>query len=362
MIVLLVSAAIAASPCGDRVWTGPPPLHEVRPSLDGASGAWQSTLPAGLEADLTATLEAARTALQPTAWDVAVVIPGAGAWTAHHGVSEGTPFYAASVGKLVTAALTFHLIDEGRLHLDQSVATWLPDLPNADRTTIRDLLGHTSGLFSFNADRRHHRRGGLLTTDEALDLTRQHPPAACPGTTWAYTNSGYTALAAIAAQVGQAPFADQLTDLLGGDVVVLRQDRPAPFMAAHPSGERFDVRTPGAAGPVASTATGLVSLLQRWLTGGLFDESHVATAFEPLHTMFGDPSLAYGLGVMRYRFPTDDGQLVTWYGHSGGTPFHRALVAWDPEVTAYFAVLAVGDVPVEAVAHKLRQAVARHRP
>ena len=37
------------------------------------------------------------------------------------------------------------LQDQGRLSLDDPVSNWLPDLPNADRVTLRMLASNTSG-------------------------------------------------------------------------------------------------------------------------------------------------------------------------------------------------------------------------
>jgi D-alanyl-D-alanine carboxypeptidase len=41
--------------------------------------------------------------------------------------------------------LLLELQDEGRLSLDDPVSKWLPDLPNADRVTLRMLANSTSG-------------------------------------------------------------------------------------------------------------------------------------------------------------------------------------------------------------------------
>jgi len=41
--------------------------------------------------------------------------------------------------------LLLQLQDRGRLSLDDPVSNWLPDLPNADRVTLRMLANSTSG-------------------------------------------------------------------------------------------------------------------------------------------------------------------------------------------------------------------------
>jgi CubicO group peptidase (beta-lactamase class C family) len=79
-------------------------------------------------------------------------------------MTADTVFWIASFTKLVTSIAALQLVDEGRLSLDQTVASILPDFadlpilegfdadgaavlrPASDAPTIRHLLTHTSGL------------------------------------------------------------------------------------------------------------------------------------------------------------------------------------------------------------------------
>src|ERR1044072_5277528 len=51
-----------------------------------------------------------------------------------------------SVSKMFTAVMIFQLIEDGKLSLNQNLATFFPQLPNADKITIEDMLYHRSGL------------------------------------------------------------------------------------------------------------------------------------------------------------------------------------------------------------------------
>ena len=60
-----------------------------------------------------------------------------------------TIFDLASLTKVIaTASLAMRAMDDGRLHLDDRVATWLDEWrgPDRERVTLRDLLTHSSGL------------------------------------------------------------------------------------------------------------------------------------------------------------------------------------------------------------------------
>lgn len=59
---------------------------------------------------------------------------------------------AGSIGKTYVAAVVLQLVQEGKLNLDDKIATWLgkepwfPRLPNAAELTLRMLMNHTSGV------------------------------------------------------------------------------------------------------------------------------------------------------------------------------------------------------------------------
>lgn len=57
-------------------------------------------------------------------------------------------FRYASISKMITAILVLQEVDQGKMALDEPVATYLRDsgIENADRITIRQLLAHRSGL------------------------------------------------------------------------------------------------------------------------------------------------------------------------------------------------------------------------
>ncbi|MCZ9344881.1 beta-lactamase family protein, partial [Streptomyces sp. TRM76130] len=81
----------------------------------------------------------------------------AGAWRGSAGVHDletGRPadpdgrFRAGSVTKVFTAAVALQLATEGRLDLDRTARSYLPDLIPATyaRVTVRQLLNHTHGI------------------------------------------------------------------------------------------------------------------------------------------------------------------------------------------------------------------------
>src|SRR5690606_10689170 len=61
-------------------------------------------------------------------------------------------FRIGSVSKMFTATIIFQLIEEKELHLNDNLADFMPNLPNANHITIETLLRHRSGLVNYTDD------------------------------------------------------------------------------------------------------------------------------------------------------------------------------------------------------------------
>lgn len=111
-----------------------------------------------LDPKLTARLEAAAVAAQrawrATGLSAGVVRDGELVWSTHVGsarvdpptpATDDTQTMIGSITKTFTAVLVMQMRDEGRLSLDDTLGTWLPDTQHAT-LTVRQMLSHSSGL------------------------------------------------------------------------------------------------------------------------------------------------------------------------------------------------------------------------
>jgi methyl acetate hydrolase len=122
-------------------------------------------------------------------------------------MSLDTVFWLASMTKLVTSVAALQLVEQGRVGLDEPLATRIPELttvrvltrfdsdgtpmlrPPRRAITLRHLLTHTSGfsLFIWNADILRYQNE---FAPETLDSSRKdwiNVPLACdPGERWEY--------------------------------------------------------------------------------------------------------------------------------------------------------------------------------
>lgn len=70
-------------------------------------------------------------------------------------INKKNVFSLASIGKTYTATAVLNLIENGKLQLDDPIKKYLPKeviegLVGAEKVTIRNLLGHTSGFYNYN--------------------------------------------------------------------------------------------------------------------------------------------------------------------------------------------------------------------
>jgi D-alanyl-D-alanine carboxypeptidase len=109
-------------------------------------------------------------------------------------------FRIASVTKTFVATVVLQLEAEGRLDIDDAVERWRPGLvPNGSSITLRELLNHTSGLFSFTDDPALTKAliadpGRHWSPHELLSVAFSHPALFPPGTGWSYSNTNYVLL------------------------------------------------------------------------------------------------------------------------------------------------------------------------
>src|SRR3569832_1079429 len=108
-------------------------------------------------------------------------------------VTPETVFHNASISKNILAAVLLQLVDEGKLRLDDDVTKYVPEAPtHGHHVTVRQLLNHTSGIYSFTSLPVAANNERLeLTHEQVLGLIKDKPFEFEPGTRWRYDNSAF---------------------------------------------------------------------------------------------------------------------------------------------------------------------------
>jgi CubicO group peptidase (beta-lactamase class C family) len=187
---------------------------------------------------------------------VRVTIDGEELVTAAFGESmTGVPatpdmhFRNGAVAISYMSTLLLQLVDQGVVSLDDPVANWLPDLPDADRVTLRMLTNMTSGYPDYVQNPElikafYDDPFRQWTPRELIDIGLSTPRVFAPGTNWDYSHTNYVilglALEAITGQPLDTLMQENIFDPLGLENTTGAETAviPAPVLHAFTSERR----------------------------------------------------------------------------------------------------------------------------
>ena len=115
-------------------------------------------------------------------------------------------FRIASITKTFTGTVMLQLIEEGKISFEATIDAYFPDITNADRITIRQVLGMTAGIYDFvnseGFDGPYYAdMTKVWTHDEILALINNQPADFAPGASCKYSNSNFYLLGMIIEQL-----------------------------------------------------------------------------------------------------------------------------------------------------------------
>ena len=126
-----------------------------------------------------------------------------------------TQFRLGSMNKMFTAVAVLQLVQAGKIQLNASLSTYLPDYPNkdlAEKVTIHHLLTHTGGTGDiFGPDFEAHRLE-LKTLGDYIKLYGARALEFEPGAQWRYSNYGYLLLGAVIEKVSRRSYYDYVRE------------------------------------------------------------------------------------------------------------------------------------------------------
>ncbi|MDQ4088593.1 MAG: beta-lactamase family protein [Pseudomonadota bacterium] len=128
-----------------------------------------------------------------------------------------TPYLLSSVTKVLTAVAIGQLVDQGRIALDATVGTYLPDLPaHLAQVTIEQLLQHRGGVAPMTELTPEYVQAlrTATTARQLVPLVASRPPAFSPGERQGYSNGGYMLLGAVIEAVTGRSYAEHLEQSL----------------------------------------------------------------------------------------------------------------------------------------------------
>ncbi|MFE6098642.1 serine hydrolase domain-containing protein [Streptomyces laurentii] len=346
----------------------PTPAPAARPA-PAAHAATQQALDTAVAEGVPGALAAAR--------------DGKGRWAGTAGERGADDrFRVGSITKTFTATVLLQLQAEGRLDLDDTVEKWLPGVVRGHgndgrQVTVRRLLNHTSGIYSYTNDPAFKKQvfgPGFLesrydtwTNEQLVGVAMSHRPDFAPGTSWTYSNTNFVLAGMIIEKVTGRSYEEEVgrriikplglraTRVPGTDPRMPRPHSGAySKLALTADGPTYEVgelnpSVAGAAGEIISDAGDLQTFVRALLAGRLLPPAALKEMKDTVATDMG-PDVRYGLGLIRQELSCG---TVVW-GHSGGihgsTSEARVTEDGRHSLAANFNADWTGDIgaPVEA--------------
>jgi CubicO group peptidase (beta-lactamase class C family) len=270
-------------------------------------------------------------------------------------VTDETLFQIGSITKTFTGTAIMRLVEMGKIELDATVRTYLPDFQVMDeatssQATIRHLLTHTSG---WAGDFFHNTGAGDDALSRYVADMRDLPQLAPIGALWSYNNAGFSlageVIQAVVGKSYEAVLKELVLDPLdlescyfdAGDVMTCR------FAVGHNAGDDGPevarpwplVRSAYPAGGIACHVQDLLRYARFHLGDGqleggakLLSPESMAQIRAPQVTVWG--SEAWGLA-----WRIEQVQDVRQLSHGGGTNGQISLLVVIPERDFALAVL-----------------------
>jgi CubicO group peptidase (beta-lactamase class C family) len=151
-------------------------------------------------------------------------------------------FRNGAVAISYVSTVLLHLVDQGVVGLDDPISQWLPDLPDADKVTLRMLANMTAGYPDYvqNPELSTQVYADPFrswTPEELIAIGLSTPRVFAPGTNWDYSHTDYVILGQALQKITGKPLAEliqeNVLDPLGLDNTVAAQVATIPEPVLH---------------------------------------------------------------------------------------------------------------------------------
>ena len=269
-------------------------------------------------------------------------------------VPASAEFRIGSATKTFVATVILQLAEERRLSLDDTVARWLPGVVvgngnDGTRITIRELLGHTSGIYDYTNDLPQmtdatafrEDRFRTYTPQQLVALAMLHPPTNQPGTGFAYSDTDYILAGMIIQRVTGHSWADEINARIIRPLGLRHTITPGTYpLLTGPHAEgyadfgtdtpidvtAFDPSAADASGSIVSTADDLARFYTALIGGRLLPPAQLTAMETTAPAPELGPGVRYGLGLGWIPLSCGGG----YFGHPGGIFGYQT---WDGVTT-----------------------------
>ncbi|WP_292010470.1 serine hydrolase domain-containing protein [Chryseobacterium sp.] len=244
-----------------------------------------------------------------------------------------TQYRIGSISKTFTAVLMMKAVEENKISLDKKLSGFYPEIPNAEKITIENLLQHRTGIHNLTNEAEYWQyHTQPQTEDNLISIIKKYKSDFEPGSKYEYSNSNYILLGFILEKIYKKSYAELIKDKIskplkltltevGGKIDPSKnQAQSYKFTnGKYEVSSETDMSIPIGAGNIISTPTELLQFILGLEQGKLIKK-------ESLNKMksFTDN---YGYGLVKVPFDKYWG-----FGHTGGIDNFRSVLFYFPEL------------------------------
>ncbi|PZX58281.1 CubicO group peptidase (beta-lactamase class C family) [Algoriphagus ratkowskyi] len=239
-------------------------------------------------------------------------------------------FRVGSITKMFTASLVMKSVEERTLNLNQPLSDFYPEVKNAEKDTISNLLQHRSGIHNFTNDEVYMTYYLDPQTEEfMIEKIIAGGNDFEPDSKGDYSNSNFVLLTYILEKVNKQSYADlikeyiasplQLKNTYVGKAPVKEEAKSYQFKEGKWVFEPYtNMSVPAGAGAIVSTTADLAKFIEGLFSGKIITDESLKLMME----------IKDGYGRGMFQYPYDEKKF---YGHSGGIDGFRSQLSFFPE-------------------------------
>jgi len=232
--------------------------------------------------------------------------------------------------------MILQLVEEGKLKLTDTLDKFFPQVPNAGKITIAQILSHRSGIPNVSREKNGQENVNTLpmAKDEHLALIVKGTPDFKPDTKQSYSNSGYFLLGLILEKITGKSYEEALKERITSKIglkdtytatgnIDVNKNESLTYLYTGRDWKQMPETHPSilfGAGALVSTPNDLAKFIQALFDGKIVSKENL----DQMKTIRDGDGL--GLGMEPFTFAGK-----TFYGHGGAADNYGAWLAYEPE-------------------------------
>jgi D-alanyl-D-alanine carboxypeptidase len=256
--------------------------------------------------------------------------------------NENTKYRIGSISKTFTTVMVMKAVEDKKLDLNQTIEKFFPTVPNANKITIKQLLGHRSGIHNFTNDDEYMTWYTQPKTEkEMVEIITKIGSDFEPDSKADYSNSNFVLLTYILEKTYKQSFADLLDKQIikplelkntkfGGKInTTNNESKSYSYKGSWKEEPETDMSIPLGAGGIISSPSDLTKFSDALFGGKLLR----AESLELMKTVVD----GYGLGLFKIPFYDKTG-----FGHTGGIDNFTSMFSYFPDGNVSYAMTSNG--------------------